>query len=183
MIPLFHRQHKIQIALVVVILALFPSACCPYPHYEREAPVFEGTITRQGKTAANVRVTLSTQIMNPPGCANPKVETRTDANGKFHLDPPKYFSPSVAFGDRRDGWSLCFQFADGLEAVWDDSGYYGGPSLQILECEIGDVGSQTTTLRLRNIGGSQNLSDGCRVETVSGNARTKTAEAPSTPQK
>lgn len=183
MSPLFHRQHKIQFALVVAILSFFPSACCPYPHYEREAPVFEGTITRQGKTAANVRVTLSTQIMNPPGCANPKVETRTDASGKFHLDPPKYFSPSVAFGDRRDGWSLCFKFADGLEAVWDDSGYYGGPSLQILECEIGSVGSQTTALQLRHIGGSQNLSNGCRVESVSGNARTKTAESPSTPKK
>lgn len=181
MIPL--RQHKIQVALVMAILALFTSACCPYPHYEREAPVFDGTMTRQGKAAANVRVTLSTQIMNPPGCANPKVETRTDASGKFHLDPPQYFSPSIAFGDRRDGWSLCFKFADGLEAVWDGSDYYGGPSLQILECEIGIIGSQTTTLRLSNIGGSQNLSNGCRVESVSGSALTKTAEAPPTPKK
>ena len=179
MIPLFHRQHKIQVALVVAILALFLSACCPFPHYDREAPVFEGTITRQGKAAANVRVTLSTQIMNPPGCANPKVETRTDASGKFHLDPPKYFSPSVAFGDRRDGWSLCFKFADGLEAVWDGSGYYGGPSLQVLECEIGVIDSPTTSVQLRNIGANPNQSsNGCRVDSVSSNARTKTAESP-----
>ncbi len=63
-------QHNPPVIIAGVVFALALAACCPYPHYEREAPVFEGTITRQGAAAPNVRVTLSTSLMTPPGCAN-----------------------------------------------------------------------------------------------------------------
>ena len=173
--------HIIQAVLAESILALALAACCPYPHYEREAPVFEGTLTRQRTAAANVPVTLSTLIGSAPGCANPKVETHTDANGKFHLDPPQYISSVISYGDRHDAWSLCFKFPDGLEAVWDGDGYWGGPSLQILECVISDDKSPSGTLRLGKIAVGTNLSNGCRVESISGAARTKTRQALPTP--
>ena len=166
-----------------VVFALVLAACCPYPHYEREAPVFEGTITRQGAAAPNVRVTLSTARALPPGCANPKVEARTDANGKFHIDPPKYFEPGISIGDRRDAWSLCFIFADGLEAGWNGEGYWGGSGFQILDCQIGESKPSGKTLLLGNISANPNLENGCRVQTFTTVEYTKTREALPKPTK
>jgi hypothetical protein len=43
-----------------------------------------------------------------PAAPRPTVETRTDADGRFHLEPPQYFDPFISTGDRQDAWSLCF---------------------------------------------------------------------------
>lgn len=163
------------------IILLLASACCPYPHFEREAPVFDGILTRKGGPATNVRVTLSTRVMFLPGCANPKVETRTDAQGKFHLDPPQYFNPVISTGDRRDAWSLCFQFTDGLEAAWEDSDYWGGPPLQKLECQINnDVWKAGEVVKLARIESGKSAPNGCTVETIRSSSRTPTRTAPHT---
>ena len=177
MIHVSHLQRKIQVVLAGLVFALTLTACCPYPHDEREAPVFDGTLTRQGTPAANIRVTLSTRTMSSVGCADPKVETRTDSSGKFHLDPPQYSVLGIGFGDRLDTWSVCFKFADGLEAVWNDDGYWGGPGFEILECEISADKSPSGTLQLGKITAGANLANGCRVQSFSTADYTKTREA------
>ena len=112
-------------------------ACIPFPHDQQESPNIRGTLIAGGMPAANVTVHL---VVSPSrtstGCPAGSQETRTDVDGFFSFARTSYFSAFIIMGDRYDTWRICFDKPDGQQAIWEGSGFWGGPPLQKIKCDL-----------------------------------------------
>ncbi|MBK9266386.1 MAG: hypothetical protein IPM54_42195 [Polyangiaceae bacterium] len=129
-------MHRFR--LVLPILACFGAACVPFPHDQREAPAMQGVLLVDGAPASGVLVRRAVNAdRTEADCPAGSAETRTDAEGRFSFPSTSYFSAFIVMGDRYDAWRVCFDKPDGKKAVWEGGGYWGGPPILKLRCEMG----------------------------------------------
>jgi hypothetical protein len=131
------RRDQVFKSLTLVVLLPTLMACLPLPHFQHDAPQIDGTIRRNGNLARQVKVSYIINQSFGTHCSGADQETQTDANGRFRTQVVGEWMPFFLYGDRKDHWSLCFQFPDGAEVVWSDDGYWGGPRQQRLICNFG----------------------------------------------
>lgn len=118
-------------------LALFLSACIPFPHNQQESPTIRGTLVSGGRPVFDVKVQRAVDApRDVQGCPADSAHTRTDVDGRFYFPSTSYFSPVIMMGDRYDAWRICFEHPDGRKAVWQGGGFWGGPPTQILKCDL-----------------------------------------------
>ena len=147
-------------------IALSITACLPFPHSQRESPALEGSLKQDDAFLGDVEVILAINRQVLPGCSVGEQKTRTDSIGRFRFEETTYFTPVFMYGDRRDSWSLCFKIPDGTEAVWSDSGWWGGPTLQKLECFIHKSEETVNRVELKSLRKADKDQNYCLVEDV-----------------
>ncbi len=103
---------------------------------QQESPALRGEVHNRDRPVAGVKVTLAVNIEASAACVTGS-STLTDATGAFAFAKTSYFTPVVVFGDRRDEWTLCFDGPDNVHFQWSDHGWWGGPPLQRLSCDLG----------------------------------------------
>jgi hypothetical protein len=125
---------------------LILSACAPFPHYQTVAPAVSGRVHRSGGAAANMLVYVNTPGNN--ACSSDSgVVTRTDSEGRFHVELRKAFRLFVVMDPGRN-WQLCIADDETRYLGWHDIGI-GGPSPEIVfDCNL------DRQPRVQNIGNS-----------------------------
>jgi hypothetical protein len=162
-------SRVLVLLILILIVILLATACLPIPTFEPESPNIDGLLTRKGTPAADVQVLLAVNKEISAGCSEGRRETRTDNDGKFHLDRTGYLSPVFVWYDvpRYDRWALCFKFADGLEATWSYTDTFGGRPIQRIECHVSDTAEPSSEpLQLVTATSNQDISNTCQVENV-----------------
>lgn len=120
---------------IVSLLAM--SACIPFPRDQQQSPAIRGTLVAKGVPAENVTVRMAVDWPNNvTGCPSGSKQTLTDRDGNFSFAKTTYFSAFIFMGDRYDAWRICFDKPDGQQAIWQSGGFWGGPPVQEIRCDL-----------------------------------------------
>jgi hypothetical protein len=111
-------------------------ACVPAPHFDQRAPEIEGVVLRDGRPVAGVTVSYAVDRAEPQPCEGGTRWTKSDNEGKFHLERVGEDAWFIVMGDRRDVWRLCFEYPDGSRARFEEQGFWGGPKRQRVSCDL-----------------------------------------------
>ncbi|MDF1562533.1 MAG: hypothetical protein P1V51_05795 [Deltaproteobacteria bacterium] len=87
-----------------------------------------------------VHRTLGTPPRSAAGQCLGEESVVTDAEGRFAFPEVRDFLWFFVYGDRLDTWQLCFQPEGEDAAVYEASGWWGGPPAQALICALEDPG-------------------------------------------
>lgn len=134
-------------ARLALLLALAPAlpACLPIPHTDQSAPAIDGVLLSEGRPVAGAPVRFAVHPNRDTlGCPAGSRETTTDAEGRFSFPAHRTLSPIMFFGDRWDTWRVCIPRDDG--GVWEETGMWGGPVAERLECELGASGGPSRAM-------------------------------------
>ncbi|HEY3451511.1 MAG TPA: hypothetical protein VGK67_34450 [Myxococcales bacterium] len=128
----------LRVGLCCVVALCAGTGCVYWPHQQQRSPELQGVLLRQGAPAANVPVRL---WINPPrdsmGRCSGSLRAQTDEAGRFVVPRVEERDSFIIMGDRRDVWQLCFLLPDEEKVTWFGSGWWGGPKVQRLACEVG----------------------------------------------